>query len=362
MKNLKLIVLLALALNWSCSSDDIETTPLPSAPETMYFPPIMGNQWETVSAAVLGWDTSNEQQLFDYLAAKGTKSFMVLKKGRIVYEKYFNGQTATDNWIWFSAAKTLTAATIGIAQQEGLLGIDDTMTSHLGTGWTAMTTARENVITIKHHLSMSSGLDETIDWGCFDPSCFQYKADPGTRWTYHQGAYTILQDVVTNAANTPFESYFATKLKNPIGMNGSWFVLNEYHLYKSTARSMSRFGLLMLNGGVWDGNAILTDVNYFEEMTNTSQQMNKSYGYLWWLNGKTSSMSTGSQDVYPGYLIPNAPADMFCALGYADQKIYVVPSKDLVIIRQGQDAGGSNLAGSGFDNILWNKINQVITD
>jgi len=362
MKNLKLIVLLTLVFNWSCASDDIEPTPLPSAPETMYFPPITGNQWETVSAAVLGWDTSNEQQLFDYLAAKGTKSFMVLKKGRIVYEKYFNGQTATDDWVWFSAGKTLTATTIGIAQQENLLNINDKSSDYLGAGWTSLTTSQEEAITIKHQLSMSSGLDETVNWACYTPSCFQYKAPVNTRWAYHQGAYTILQDVVANATSTSFENYFATKLKNPIGMNGSWFVLNEYHLYKSTARSMSRFGLLMLNEGVWDGNAILTDANYFEEMTNTSQQMNKSYGYLWWLNGKESVMIAGDQNVYPSSLVPNAPADMFCALGYADQKIYVVPSKELVIIRQGEAAGGNNLAGSGFDNILWNKINQVITD
>jgi len=255
MKKIQFIPLLLVLFLASCSSDDIEPTPLPSAPETMYFPPTASSDWETVSAAVLGWDTSNEQQLFDYLASNGTKSFIVLKKGRIVYEKYFNGQTATDNWIWFSAAKTLTATTIGIAQQEGLLNIHDKSSDYLGLGWTSLTVNQENAITIKHQLSMSSGLDETVNWACYTPSCFQYKTPVDTRWAYHQGAYTILQDVVANATNMSFENYFAAKLKNPIGMDGSWFVLNEYHLYKSTARSMSRFGLLMLNEGVWDGNA-----------------------------------------------------------------------------------------------------------
>jgi CubicO group peptidase (beta-lactamase class C family) len=58
------------------------------------------------------------------------------------------------------------------------------------------------------------------------------------------------------------------------------------NIYFSTARSMARFGLLNLNKGIWDTVPILNDTNYFTEMTTTSQDMNRSYGYLWWLNGK----------------------------------------------------------------------------
>ena len=50
---------------------------------------------------------------------------------------------------------------------------------------------------------------------------------------------------------------------------------------------MARFGLLILNKGNWDGNQIMTDTNYFNQMLNSSQSLNESYGYLWWLNGKT---------------------------------------------------------------------------
>ena len=360
MKNFIKWSILVLVVVTACQSGEVEEPIIPPTPETMYFPPLTGSTWETVSPLSLQWNIAGEQDLFNYLEDKGTKSFIILKKGRIVYEKYFNGQTASDNWLWFSAAKTLTATTIGVAQQEGLMDIHNKSSDYLGVGWTSMTTAQEDAITIKHQLSMSSGLDETIDWGCYDPSCFVYKAAPDTRWAYHQGAYTILQEAVTNATGQSFESYFADKIRNPIGMEGDWFVFNDYHLYRSTARSMARFGLLILNEGTWDGNSILTDSNYFNEMTNTSQDMNKSYGYLWWLNGKASSMTVGEQTVYPGYLVPNAPADMYCALGYEDQKIYVVPSQELVIIRMGNDAGGSNLAGSGFDNVLWGKINAVI--
>jgi CubicO group peptidase (beta-lactamase class C family) len=361
MKNLVVLLITFFALN-SCKPTEVDppSPPLEPAPETMYFPPLTGATWEQVSSEVLGWETNNEQQLFDFLQTRGTKSFIVLKKGRLVYEKYFDAQTVTSNWVWYSAAKTLTATTIGIAQQENLLDINAKTSDYLGTGWTSLSLAQENEITIKNHLSMNTGLDETTDWTCYTPSCFTYKSAVNSRWAYHQGAYTILQDVVANATSTTFENYFNTKLKEPIGMDGNWFTFGNLHLFKSTGRSMARFGLLMLNQGTWDGNGILSDVNYFNAMTNTSQTMNKSYGYLWWLCGKESSMGTADQTVLIGSLIPNAPDDTFCALGYQDQKIYVVPSQELVIIRMGTDAGGSGLAGSNFDNELWEKLNLVI--
>jgi len=62
---------------------------------------------------------------------------------------------------------------------------------------------------------------------------------------------------------------------------------------------------------------------------------------------------------FTGSLIPNAPNDMFAALGKNDQKIYVVPSKKLVVIRMGEAADDSNFALSNFDNELWEKINEV---
>ena len=123
---------------------------------------------------------------------------------------------------------------------------------------------------------------------------------------------------------------------------------------------MARFGLLLLNKGKWDQTPILSDTNYFNSQINTSQNFNLSYGYLTWLNGKASRMVPTLQTIFPGMLIPNAPADMYCALGKNDQKIYVVPSQNLVVIRMGNAAGGSSLAVSGFDNELWGKLKTII--
>ncbi len=123
---------------------------------------------------------------------------------------------------------------------------------------------------------------------------------------------------------------------------------------------MARFGLLMLNKGMWDNTAILSDTSYFNAQVNTSQNLNLSYGYLTWLNGKTSFMAPTLQNVFPGPLIPNAPAGMYAALGKNDQKIYVVPSQKLVVIRMGNSAGGFQLAVSDFDNQLWGKLKTII--
>jgi CubicO group peptidase (beta-lactamase class C family) len=70
----------------------------------------------------------------------------------------------------------------------------------------------------------------------------------------------------------------------------------------------------------------------------------------------------GSQTVYNGFLVPNAPADMYAALGASDQKIYVIPSRKMVIVRMGDasDPANPSFALSGFDNELWGKINAMI--
>jgi CubicO group peptidase (beta-lactamase class C family) len=141
-------------------------------------------------------------------------------------------------------------------------------------------------------------------------------------------------------------------------MDGAWFTSGNNIIYSSTTRSMARFGLLMYNGGKWENNVILNET-YFNEATTTSQNINLSYGYLWWLNGKASYHLPQSQLTIPGSIIPNAANDMFMALGKNDQKIYVVPSKNMVVIRMGDAADNVNLALSDFDTVLWQKINAL---
>lgn len=351
----KIIPLFLFTLIVSCSNEDSTST---TQDEAMYFPPIGSTAWETKTVASLGWNESQVQPLLDYLELKHTKSFIILHNGKIVMENYFNGHSATDPWYWASAGKTLTATVTGIAEQEGFLNINNKVSDYLGTGWTSAPLAKENLITNKHLLTMTSGLNDALG-DDVSPANLQYVADAGTRWAYHN-VYVKLQDVVAQATGQTWTNYFNTKLRDKIGMTGGAWIQNDgLSIYWSTTRNMARFGLLALNKGKWEQNQIIP-LNYMQNATSTSQNINLAYGYLWWLNGKTSYHLPQSQFQFTGTLIPTAPSDMYCALGKNDQKIYVIPSRKIVIIRMGDAADGSNMALSDFDEVLWEKINAVI--
>lgn len=328
---------------------------------SLYFPPITGTSWETITPASLNWNETELNNLYTYLQLKNTKAFIVLKNGRIVVEKYFGTFTADSNWYWASAGKTMTAMLVGIAQQEGLLNINNRTSQYLGTGWTSLPLLKENLITVKHQLTMTTGLDDGVaDNDCTLPSCLTYKADAGNRWAYHNAPYTLLDKVVENASSLTYNQYFQQKIRSKIGMNGLWLQTGSNNVYYSTARSMARFGLLLLNKGKWDVTTVLSDSNYFNAQINTANNFNLSYGYLTWLNGKNSHMLPTTQFVFNGFMVPNAPADMYAALGKNDQKIYVVPSQNLVVIRMGEAANNVQLAVSSFDNELWGKLKAII--
>jgi CubicO group peptidase (beta-lactamase class C family) len=350
-----LSIALVILLVSSCTNNNTPDSPVGDAP---YFPSTTSNEWETTSVARLGWNQSGIQPLKDFLAQSSTKSFMILVNGKIVMEEYFDGHTATTEWEWNSAGKTLVATTTGIAQQEGLLNIANKASDYVATGWTNMPLAKENLITVKNLLTMTSGIDDTKQFVV--KSNLTYVADAGTRWAYGN-VFQVLTDVVAKASNRTFESYFNEKLKRKIGMDGYWDFGTIFTIYHSTTRSMARFGLLALNKGKWNNEQIVQE-SFFSESISTSQSINPSYGYLWWLNGKSSYMIPGEQRVFQGFLVPTAPQDMYAAMGARDQRIYVIPSKKMVVIRMGKtsDPMNPNFALSGFDSALWEKINAVV--
>jgi CubicO group peptidase (beta-lactamase class C family) len=328
--------------------------------QQLYFPPRTGTTWDTLSPARLGWCNDSLESLHRFLEAKNTKGFIVLKDGKIVVERYYGTFTRDSLWYWASAGKTLTAFLTGIAQEEGKLRISDTSAKYLGNGWSSLTRTQEAAITVRHHLTMSTGLDDAVaDDDCTLPSCLTYKAAPGTRWAYHNAPYTLMEKIVENAVGVTYNQYTTSRLKTPTGMNGQWLKIGYNNVYFSNLRSMARFGLLVLNNGVWSTDTLLRDRNYFRDMVNTSQNINLSYGYLWWLNGKASHMLPTVQFVFNGSMVPGAPNDMIAALGKNDQKVYVIPSQRMVVVRMGNAAGNVQLAASSFDNELWMRMARL---
>lgn len=379
MKNINILILFLLALYLSACSTDADTdnptdldnpiantpedeTPTETTPETetLYFPPLNSDEWETTALSELQWDETATQELYTFLEEKNTKAFIVLKNGRIAIEWYATDFTQDSPWYWASAGKTLTAFTTGIALSEDYLQLTDKSSAYLGEGWTSLPKDKEDLITVWNQLTMTTGMDDTRG-DCKTPDCLIYIADAGTRWSYHNAPYTLIQDVVSSASSTTFESYFNTKLRDRIGMTGQWLSTNGLNnVYWSTARSMARFGLLNLNNGIWENTIVLDNPEFVQAMKNTSQELNESYGYLWWLNGKESAMVPQSQIVFNIPLMPSAPNDLYAGLGKNDQKLYVVPSQNLVVVRMGDETGAAALGPSGFDNELWEQLNAVI--
>jgi CubicO group peptidase (beta-lactamase class C family) len=327
--------------------------------QNLYFPPTTGNVWDTISPQSLQWCQPGIDSLYSFLESNNTKAFILLKDGKIVLEKYFGTHGPNTPWYWASAGKTLTAFMVGIAQQEGFLAIADTTSRYLGHGWTACTPEQEAAITIRHQLTMTSGLDDGVaDPYCTLDTCLIFKSNAGTRWAYHNGPYTLLDSVIVSATGTNLNTYVAQKLKAVTGINGTFLKIDYNNVFYSTARSMARFGLLILNRGNWAGTQIMTDTAYFRQMTNTSQSINLSYGYLWWLNGKAGYMLPQTQFKFTGSLSPNAPADMIAALGKNGQIINVVPSEGMVWIRMG-NAPDNSLVSTLLNDQVWEHLNRL---
>lgn len=361
-KGLVILLILGLSLS-SCKEDDSDTCCGPLPAEEDYYPPT-GKEWESEDPNTLNWDADSIASLYQALEENGTRAFIVLKNGKIVLENYW-GRTILGNseftqdsrWYWASTAKTLTAFTVQKASEEGALDLLDPTSQYLGKGWTSLTESQEEKITIWHQLTMTAGLDDTKGDG-FATENLTYIADAGSRWSYHNAPYTLLEKVVANATEMEFQEYFNDKLQNEIGMTGNWQWSGGNHLYLSDARSAARFGLLMQNYGQWDGRELLKWQNA-EEAVSTSQELNKSYGYLWWLNGKGSYMLPQTQIIFPGNLLPNAPEDTYSAMGKNGQYISISPENGLVIVRFG-DNPSQALVPLLFLDDIWAKMDGVM--
>lgn len=353
-------------ISLACSKTE-EVTPFED--NTLYFPPNNSNVWETISIESLGWNEAAIPTLENFIDNTDTRALLILKNGRIVYESYAGQNlrgtadfSQNSYWYWASAAKTLTSFLIGRAEVQQMLSLDEPSNTYLDQGWSSLTTAQENAITIRDHLTMTTGLDYTVEEpDCTDPECLQFLNNPGERWFYHNGPYTILDRIIEGASNQSFDHFFEEQLLNKIGMEGFWEYSGYNHLFFSPPRSMARFGLLMLAEGVWDGIPVLDNETFFGNMISSSQSLNPSYGYFWWLNGKGSFIPPGITNNLPSDITPNAPNDLFAAIGKNGQLINIVPGQQLVVIRMGTTTDQA-LVPFNVQDQLWEALNELIVD
>lgn len=335
------------------------TAQVMDAQDDYYFPPNTGSEWETIDFEELGWCSDPVDELLELLESSNTKAFILLYKGKIVMENYFGNFTQDSLWVWNSAGKAITAFAVGKAQEQGLIDIHASSSTYLGEGWTSLSPEQEILITPWHQLTMTTGIDDSFDPYCTDPECLQYLADAGTRWAYHNGPYTNLTYAIEEVSGVGINNYVLSQFGLSIGMTGFYFPFDYNRVFISRARDMARFGLMVLANGTWNGTPVLNDQDYLSQMLSPSQDLNESYGYLWWLNEGESYMVPSLQNTFPGPFLSEAPLDMKAAIGKDAQLLNLVPSGDLVLVRMGSDPELSPVPFT-FNNDLWAVLNDII--
>lgn len=310
-----------------------------SAP--LYFPPVQG-AWESVAPASVGWNADKLNEALEIAGKNRSSGVVILHRGRIMAERYWEldrnrwavGQDRAGHAIEdvASAQKSVSSILVGIARHKGLLGLQDSVQKYLGLGWSKASPEREKAITIRHLITMTSGLANDLT----------YEAPPGTRWRYNTACYARTLEAVAAAAKRTPNELTRDWLTGPIGMADSSWVerpgavarLNPRG-FATTARDLSRFGVLILAEGQWDGEPVIADREYLGAALRPSQNLNPNYGYLWWVNTRQSRF-------------PQAPADMVAALGAGDHHLFVIPSLDLVVTRLGSATGRGSSYQKGF--------------
>ena len=330
----------------------------------LYFPLNQGT-WEMVRPGDVGWNQVKLQKALDYAGNHRSSGVVILYQGKILAEQYWEVPTNKGRYsqrVWpknanghviedvASAQKSIASILVGIAQEKGLLEIDDPVNLHLGAGWSRAEPTQEKAITIRHLITMTSGLS--------DRGIFERK--PGTKWRYNTPVYAKTVDVVAAVAKMDRHELTRKWLTQPIGMaDSTWTsrgaigarVGNSFG-FATTARDLARFGLMVMAGGKWGDQIILGDQQYIKEATTTSQKLNPYYGYLWWVNSNANAPKQALR-------VDTAPKDTFSANGALNRRCFVVPSLQLVVTRLG---GQPTVKNNGFDRQLWKLIMEASPD
>ncbi len=268
---------------------------------------------------------------------KKTRAVLVIYKDQIIAEKYDDGFDKNSLLQGWSMTKSITATIYGILQSQGKLNINDKAPID---SW--KNDERSN-ITINDLLHMNSGLSWEEDYeGISDVTEMLFLAEdmskvqkekeligkPNESWNYSSGTSNLLSGMLRKYFNTHQEylDFWYSSLLDKIGMHSMIveadlagnYVGSSYSW--ATTRDWAKFGLLYLHKGNWNGEQLFNEswVDYVKTPTNTS---NGEYGGHFWLNA--------------GGVYPDVPKGIFSANGFQGQRIFIIPSKEMVIVRMG---------------------------
>jgi CubicO group peptidase (beta-lactamase class C family) len=279
---------------------------------------------------------------------KRTRAVIVVHHGKIIAEQYASGFGVNSKLMGWSMAKSVTSALIGITVKKKLLDID----KPAPLDQLRNANDERKFITTKNLLQQTSGIDfreiysrpsevtrmlfKTGNMGAYAAS-LNSEAAPGVKQYYTSGNTNMLMAILRNVVpETAYHGFPYTELLQKIGMRSAIietdaagnFVGSSY-MY-ATARDWARFGLFYLQNGAWNGEQILPENWVANSVKPALQNSPIQYGYQWWLN-------TANDSGIRRY--PTLPTDLYYADGYESQFVFVIPSKDLVIVRLGLTKG-----------------------
>jgi CubicO group peptidase (beta-lactamase class C family) len=243
---------------------------------------------------------------------------VVVYRGQIVQEWY--GPRHPEPAFAMSSTKSVTGLLVGMLVADQKLTVNDKVSRYIPQ-WRA---GAESGVTVRHLLTMTSGLRRLYEdgvGGVEDKESLVFALPlsykPGTRWEYTNEGVFLLSPLMDAAAGEPIERYAQRRLFKPLGL-----AQTRLHVYppgqawthadmETTARDLARIGLLMLQRGRW-GDRQLVAESWIAASTTASQDLQESYGLLWWL-----------------YRDPRG----FGARGRFDTNLYVFPDLELVAVR-----------------------------
>lgn len=287
-----------------------------------------GEDWETATPASQGLDGDKLEKARAWLETHNSKSGLVIRHGRIVAEWYFGGADKQSQFAAYSTTKSLSSMATGLAIADGKLALNHTVGKYLPDA----NPESKRSVTVKQLLSMTTGVHNDAEISQHE-DLFSYALktvamdhEPGAKWDYNNTGLSLLSPLFRQATGQEIDKFMNERVFQPIGLRSEdWkWESREGHAipysgFHTTGRSLARIGLMVLQHGKWKDKQIVPAA-WLKESVGPSQDLNKSYGYLWWNNTDKKW--------------PDVPADAFAALGRWDNNIMVVPSLDLIVIRQ----------------------------
>jgi CubicO group peptidase (beta-lactamase class C family) len=293
-----------------------------------------------------------------YSESKRGVSMLVIQNGRTVFEHYANGGSARGRWPIFSGTKSFWGIAAIAAMRDGLLKFDDPVSDTI-TEWKS--DPRKSQITIRELLSQTDGIEGASRLqrpSIRDRNAMAIRlpcvAGPGSAFIYGPSHLQIFSELLRRKLKRrDVISYFEGRVSNRLGLGrlnykkdaqGNPLPATGFDL---TAREWARLGELVLGKGSYHGRQIVPPALLREAFASSSA--NPSYGLTFWLNqqapnGREADMERMLdlrwQDAQwtNVCVCKDAPADMVVALGSGYQRLFVIPSLEAIVVRQGSNA------------------------